>query len=196
MAAHKMILLPADPGCAPVEVEALAARLQAIDLIGAAQAIGAQHFYPTGEHFLQLVTFLGCSPNIELEPPADPDALETASQAGSFCHVFLDSGPRLRFRGDGRCPAPRCPACRQPLADWPMQLARWQETPAQDRWHCTHCHADGALETLGFRKCAGFARSFVEIRGIYPSEAVPGDALLQALQGLTGCPWNTIYIKE
>ena len=43
---------------------------------------------------------------------------------------------------------------------------------------------------------AGFGRTFIEIRGIYPSEAVPTDALLDKLQRLADGPWKTIYIKE
>jgi hypothetical protein len=36
----------------------------------------------------------------------------------------------------------------------------------------------------------------VEIRGIYPSEAVPGETLLKALQSLTGGDWSILYSKE
>jgi hypothetical protein len=47
-----------------------------------------------------------------------------------------------------------------------------------------------------FRKTAGFGKVFVEIRGIYPAEAVPGEALLAALKDRTGGTWRYIYIKE
>ena len=66
MAAHKLILLPADPDCPAVSTERLARELQAIGLIGPPRQLHNDSFYPTGEHFLQLIPFLGCSPMINL----------------------------------------------------------------------------------------------------------------------------------
>ena len=117
MAAQKLILLPTDPACPPVGSDRLAKKLQAIGLIGPPRAVNNDTFYPTGEHFLQLVTFLGCSPMIELEPPSDPVTLAADSAAGKFCHVFLSSAESLRFRSDPRTPAPRCPACHTTVSD-------------------------------------------------------------------------------
>ena len=196
MTAHKLILLPADPDCTPVSSAALADTLQSIGLLGAASDINGATFYPTGDRFLQLITFLGCSPMIELEPPADQETLAAASRDGRFCHAFLECRDTLRFRSDPRTPTPRCPQCRAPLADWPTTLKSWRDDPANDHWHCQQCSASGRLSELGFRKTAGFSRTFVEIRGIYPSEAVPGEALLDTLKSLTRCAWSTIYIKE
>ena len=196
MAAHKLILLPTDPTCPPVGIPLLAEKLQAIGLIGAAREVNKDTFYPTGERFLQLVTFLGCSPLIELEPPSDPAILAADSATGKFCHVFLSSAESLRFRTDTRTPAPRCPTCRTAVTDWPSLLRAWQNDPVNGNWRCAHCEYTGHITGLGFRKSAGFGRSFVEIRGIYPSEAVPGEPLLNALKSLTHGDWSTLYIKE
>lgn len=196
MAAHKLILLPADPTCPPVGIERLAGELQAIGLIGLPAKVDNDTFYPTGEHFLQLVSFLGCSPQIELQPPSDPVALAADSAAGKFCHVFLSSTDTLRFRSDPRTPAPRCPACRTPVADWQPRIQAWQTHPANSDWHCMQCGYTGEITGLGFRKSAGFGRSFVEIRGIFPSEAVPSEALLNTLKSITGGDWSTLYIRE
>jgi hypothetical protein len=194
--AHKLILLPTDPTCPPVSSGQLTGKLQAIGLIGAAREVNNDTFYPTGEHFLQLVTFLGCSPMIELEPPSDPERLAADSARGKFCHVFLSCSETLRFRADPRIPAPRCPTCRTAMTDWRTLLQAWQNNPANGNWRCTHCGHTGHITGLGFRKSAGFGHSFVEIRGIYPSEAVPGEALLNALKSLTHGDWSTLYIKE
>ena len=196
MAAHKLILLPSDPDCPAVSTERLATELQAIGLIGPPRQLHNDSFYPTGEHFLQLITFLGCSPMIELEPPSDPVRLASDSASGKFCHVFLSSSETLRFRADPRTPAPRCPACRAPLSDWPSRLQAWQTDPVNNGWHCQQCGHKGKITTLGFRKSAGFGHSFVEIRGIYPSEAVPGEALLNTLKSITGGNWSTLYLQE
>jgi hypothetical protein len=196
VAAHKLILLPSDPTCPAVSTELLAEKLRAIGLIGPPARVNNETFYPTGEKFLQLISFLGCSPAIELEPPADPLLLAADSAAGKFCHVFLSSTDTLRFRSDPRTPAPRCPLCHTPLADWPSRLHAWQTDPENSDWHCTQCGYTGKITGLGFRKSAGFGRSFVEIRGIYPSEAVPGETLLNTLKSLTRGSWSTLYIRE
>ena len=196
MPAYKLILLPADPWSPPVHCERLAEELQAIGLIGAPAALADEIFYPTGENFLQLISFLGCSPRIELDPPADRSTLLAASTAGKFCHLFLSCTASLVLRADSQCPPPRCPDCRQPVADWHTVIETWRQHPVQPDWVCAHCGFTGQPTDLAFRRTAGFGRTFIEIRGIYPSEAVPTDVLLGTLQGLSNGPWKTIYIKE
>ena len=196
MAANKLVLLPADPLCPPVNREQLAGELQTIGLIGAPVALEDKVFYPTGDNFLQLVSFLGCSPMIELDPPADRATLLAASAAGKFCHLFLSCTESLTFRADSQCPPPRCPDCRQPVADWQTAIEAWKGNRVQTDWTCASCGFTGQFTDLAFRKAAGFGRTFIEIRGIYPSEAVPTDTLLDRLQRLAGGPWKTIYIKE
>jgi hypothetical protein len=195
MTAYKLLLHPQDPHCQVAETT-LADSLRALGLIGAPVQLGQQTFYRTGEHFLQLVTFLGCSPAIALDPPDDPAQLEAASASGSFCHVFLNHTPQVCFRGNDNIPAPRCPHCREPLADWSAQRATWRRNTAQARWICAACGQSGDPAGLLFRKSAGIARTWVEIRGIYPSEAVPGNALLNCLREMSGCDWKTIYLQE
>lgn len=195
MTAHKLLLHPRDPDCRVAEA-AMADGLRALGLIGAPARLAGQTFYPAGEHFLQLVTFLGCSPTIELDPPDDPAQLEAASASGSFCHVFLGDTPRACFRGDDNTPAPRCPYCREPFADWPAQRSAWRGNPVPAQWTCPACGQSTDPARLLFRNSAGVARSWVEIRGIYPSEAVAGSALLDYLRELAGCDWKTIYLRE
>ncbi len=196
MPAHKLILLPADPHATLDDCGKLAAGLQAIGLIGAPGACDGNEFYPTGDDFLQLVSFLGCAPNIELEPPADNATLAAALANGSFCFVRLLCTDILHFRGDPQARAPRCPQCSEPVADWETHLRQWRENPAALQWSCTSCGYHGELPDWSLHKNAGFGQVFVEISGIYPSEAIPGPALLQALQTLTGGHWQYVYIKE
>ncbi|MDH3970915.1 MAG: hypothetical protein OEU63_01955 [Gammaproteobacteria bacterium] len=196
MAAYKLILLPTEPQCPPLDCARLASELQAIQLIGEPVAVDNGVFYPTGKHFLQHISFLGCSPAIELEPPSDPAGLSADSAAGKFCHVFLHSSTSLCLRADQQCPPPRCPKCRQPCSDWRTTFSRGQQNPARTDWNCSGCGFSGQLTDLCFRKAAGIGHTFIEIRGIYPSEAVPTDALLNRLQRLSGGPWRTIYIRE
>lgn len=196
MAAHKLLLLPTDPSRPAVGLDRLAECLQAICLIGKPVPLNDGQFYPTGDRFLQLVIFLGCSPLIELDPPADPAELGNASAEGRFCHVFLTETERVQFRADGQTHTARCPQCRKPEPDWKALIQAWQQEPVDTGWQCAACGHAGQLTDLLFRKTAGFGKTWVEIRGIHPSEAVPGDALLAALRALSGCDWNTLYLKE
>lgn len=196
MAAHKLLLHPSDHLCPTVSVELLSDRLQAIGLIGQPVKLGDSRFYPTGENFLQLITFLGCSPAIELDPPPDPALIDAASAEGRFCHVFLTCTDELQFRADARTQPPRCPHCRVPEQMWQEKIKAWQKDRANIRWRCPDCDFTGLLTDLAFRKTAGFGKSFVEIRGIYPSEAIPGEALMGTLRALTDSDWKAIYIRE
>ena len=196
MAAYKLLLLPADPSCPAIGLDRLAERLQAIGLIGQPVPLHDGLFYPTGDRFLQLVTFLGCAPMIELDPPADPAELESASIEGRFCHIYLTETEQLQFRAEAQTRTARCPQCRKPEPDWEALIRAWQQDPVKSVWQCAACGHAGRPSDLQFRKTAGFGRTWIEIRGIHPSEAVPGDALLAALHTLSGCDWNTVYIKE
>lgn len=195
MSAYKLLLHPKDPDCHVTEAS-LADSLQDLGLIGAPVRLTGKTFYPTGEHFLQLVTFMGCSPAIELDPPDNPALLEAASASGSFCHVFLNSAGKAWFRADESTPAPPCTHCRTPLTDWPALRTAWLKHPADAHWTCSACGASGEASGLLFRKTGGVARSWVEIRGVYPSEAIPGSALMDCLRKLAGCDWKTIYLQE
>jgi len=194
--ADKLILLPADPHVGADDCSDLAACLQNIGLIGGQSAHASGLFYPTGDRFLQLVSFLGCSPSIELEPPRNRTELDQAVANGRFCHIVLVCETTLQFRADRQTRPPRCPHCGHPVPDWQVHIRTWQDNPAESHWSCTACGEAGELTDWVFRKTAGFGKVFLEIRGIYPSEAVPGEALLAALAEHTGGTWRYMYIKE
>ena len=108
MPAYKMLLHPAEPAWT-TEPGILASSLQALGLLSPPRPLGEDVYYPTGDQFLQLVTFLGCSPSIELDPPADQADLAAASASGQFCHAFITRSRQPRLRADARTtPVPRC----------------------------------------------------------------------------------------
>jgi len=194
--ANKLILLPTDAHAGIEDCSQLASRLLHAGLIGAAREYHGGRFYPTGDQFLQLISFLGCSPSIELDPPQDSTQLDQAIAEGRFCHVQLVCGPTLRLRAEQQTRPPRCPTCGQPVTDWSTYIEHWQANPADTAWSCTHCGEHARLTDWAFGKTAGFGKVFVEISGIYPAEAVPAESLLQLLTDLTGSPWRYVYMKE
>ena len=195
MPAHKLLLHPQATGFR-ASTERIATALREIGLVDTPRMLGDGVFYSTGPAFLQLVTFLGCSPAIELDPPQDPARVSEASASGTFCHVFVDSHDQPRFRHDPHTPAPACPSCHRPLAGWPGLCAQARDNPLTTVWTCTACGRQGEFAALRLRRSAAIARCWVEIRGVHPAEAVPSAQFLQTLHELGGGPWHAIYLRE
>jgi hypothetical protein len=194
---HKLVIYPAQVERPAIETATLVAALQTIGLIAAPVCGDPASGYRAGEQFLQLVTFLGCSPAIELEPPSDADECTRACANGSLCHVrFLPAEHRIRFRADNRLPSPRCPQCRKAEDRWPELFGQWRADPREHRWTCRECGYSGSLFDLNFRRRGAFGHSFIDIWGIHPAEAVPGETLLTTLGTLSGCDWRYMYLQD
>jgi hypothetical protein len=184
----KLILHPVDPSAAAAPA-AVVAKLRDIGLIAEAAGRPAEPALGVGEAFLSLVSFLGCSPAVATASRFDGDT--------AYCHVRLGGPtPAARYRGDDRAPTPRCPRCRADVADRDAVLRSWQADPAGYRWRCPACGAALPVHEINWRQAAGFARLFVEVWNVHPSEAVPGERLLGALGELTGGPWTYFYSRD
>ncbi|MEA3291571.1 MAG: hypothetical protein U9Q71_04610, partial [Pseudomonadota bacterium] len=95
------------------------------------------------------------------------------------------SRPALFFGTNRK--APRCGACRKIATESP---------PAAGAVVCGNCGAEQALADLDWRRSACVARSVLIVRGIYESEAMPAEVLLQKLEELTGAAWDYCYIRD
>lgn len=195
-----LILHPADADYAPDSPTTLESALRETGLIGEAWnrtginaggeagEVTEPRRYLIGAHFLQLITFMGCAPAIELAPPAEAGR--------SFCHVSIEPVlARPQFRADRQGVRPRCPACRARIADWPQRVEAWQADPAAQS-ACPACGALLAVPHIDWRHSAGCARQFVFIHDIYPREALPTEALFSTLQRITGQQWNYFYQQD
>jgi len=133
-----------------------------------------------GDSFAQLITFMGCSPYLQFEPPADGSK--------NFCHVSLHhfEQPRL-FTGKQTTP-PRCPQCRHRFTDWRERL---HEPTAS--FNCPGCSTAINMQQLDWRQSAGAGHFFIEIHNIFPGEAVPVDKLMENLQMLANENWRYFY---
>lgn len=197
MAAYKLLLCPRIIDCPGVTPDALAETLHSIGLIGKAFRHRDEVRYEAGQRFFQLLTFLGCSPAIEIELPIDPSRREAACAEGHICHIRLfHNANSPSFRVNRHITPPRCPQCRKPEPQWQELINTWRSDPEQTAWNCSQCGHQGRVYDLNFRKTGAFGRVFVEIWGIYPSEAVPGEALLNSLGALNHCPWNYFYVQD
>ena len=189
MAAPKLVLHPADPLAFPVSGRGPAALLRHIGLLGNSFELDGELHYFAGDRFLSLVTFLGCAPAIQTTPPTRADEVVDAARTGRFCHIVIsDTLAAPRIRADLRSRA-RCPVCRK--------VQTWSKADPVDATGitltCAHCRTDSPAVKWSWRQTGGMARLFVDIWGIYPSEAVPSDLLLHTLAKVTGSPWTCFY---
>ncbi len=183
---YRLALHPVDPAFRPGSPDDLIAPLRAIGLIGAPWTGGGAHRFLIGDHFLQLVTFMGCAPAIALEPPAD---------GGAFCHVGLRLLAAPRLFADRAQFNPRCPACGRRSPAWREALPAWVEDPALPQ-ACPLCGEASAAGDLDFRQGAALAATFIEIHDIHPREALPTEALFAALEAATDMAWSHAYLAD
>ena len=128
------------------------------------------------EHFLSLLTFLGCSPNINLSPAIGE------ADSHDYCTISLLE----------QSPAPRCPLCKKRITGW--KSASWQQNG--QICTCDKCHTETTYANLSWKHECGFGCCGFEVTHIYPHEAVPTDQLLNALQQSTGFQWQYCYANN
>ncbi len=178
MSIGKLILHSSSAESPLLEAEPLISHLQEIGLLGLPVEEG-QHRFLTGECFLQLISFVGCSTNVCLAPNTDRD--------GGFCHLTID-GPfdQPRLLHDENIRPPRCPVCGKPIPDW-------KENSDGLAIKCGLCGNRSKLEDITWGRGAGYGRIFVVIYNIFPGEARPVPDLLDDLANLTATEWSYFY---
>ena len=138
-----------------------------------------KHYLP-GDKFLNLITFLGCSPSINLEP----------IHAEPYCFIqLLKQTPQAEYLGATSHVNPKCPACGKRIAHWKTE--QWQQP--NENCTCDKCQQQTPYAQLNWKHECGFARCGFEIHHIYPHEAVPTDQLLDLLKQCTGFGWEYCY---
>jgi hypothetical protein len=181
------LVLQAPPDYLPVIADELVARLVDLGLIGAAYG-HTPGTYLAGPRFLQLITFLGCSPHLQLQPPRDGSE--------DFCHIRV-RGPfeSARLLSADNTRPPRCPACGKGLTQWRELEPDWSQGISESEILCHSCGQRASPADLNWRRKAGFGLYFIEISGVFPEEAVPLPALMDCLRG-NGADWRYFYLQQ
>lgn len=146
----------------------------------------AKDFFLCGEQFPQLVTFMGCSPHLVFTPPADG--------SDKFCHIKIHFFEQPRILTGQQTAPPRCPGCRFRISEWKVPVNEWRQDNEQIDWVCPGCQETCKLFDWDFRQSGGSGRLFIEVKNIFPGEAVPVDKLLNQLKQLTGESWQYFYL--
>jgi hypothetical protein len=176
-----LLLTPEAPYSSFADVDSLKKTLIELQLVQPSQT----DTFLCGDRFPQLITFMGCSPHLLFEPPEDG--------SDGYCHIILHHFTEIQlFTGQQTAP-PRCPACRYRIADWKTQIDEWHKHP-QNSWTCPKCQSAHNPAILDWRNSGGAGRIFIEIKNIFPGEAVPVDNLLIRLQQLSLEKWRYFYL--
>jgi DNA-directed RNA polymerase subunit RPC12/RpoP len=183
----RLILTPQDPYLLPDEPETILTPLHEIGFIE--HALKEIPGYLLGERFMQLVTFMGCSPYIRLQPDESDEP---------FCHLRLDGPyPRPILLSGKNTQPPRCMACRKRLSDWQASFQSWQGSTDNHMARCPHCGYQQDPVTYDFRQSAGCGRLFLIVENIFPQEAIPTPALLDTLKHVSkGNDWRYFYQQD
>jgi len=140
------------------------------------------HYLP-GEHFLNLITFLGCSPNINLHP----------AEGENHCYISLiEHTEEVKCVGYTLTAKPKCPACKKRITDWELTDLKSPENFCT----CDKCQHKTVYADLNWKNECGFARFGFTVNNIYPHEAVPSEQLLDILQRASGYKWQYCYTNN
>lgn len=171
-----LVLFPKNPDWAPADFASLADMLRDIGLTGAEREA---NFFSSGPQYLGLVTYLGCSPQIELGEDANATTIRLRG-------IF--SAPQ--FLHGGNLKPPRCRQCRKALEKTGCLLV------AGEKLCCDYCGHCGQPHEFDWRRSAAFARVFVEISNVFESEAVPAEKLTACLEQASGETWDYSYVSR
>jgi hypothetical protein len=186
---YKLVLHPKSSEFALSSWEGVITRLQEAEFLEKPVDQDNDKRFLVGERFLQYVTFMGCSPSVELSPPADGSL--------DFCHVRLsDTYVKPQFRCATQNVFARCPRCGKRITHWQQAVSAWLSDSSAVNFQCDKCAARVSLYQLGWRHTAGFARKFMDIYSIYPQEGIPTDQLLVLMETQTKTPWDYFFTDQ
>jgi len=165
-AEFKLYLYPDNPDY-QIDVDRLTLQLKKDSLLG--ESLSSNR-YATGDNFLSLLTFMGCSPNVELEPQDDKP----------YCYIEIESQNKPQFISGKNTKYPPCPYCKEKLN---TQI-------------CANCDESIDITKINWRKSAFISSAWICIGNIYELEAIPNDQLFNVLENNTGVAWKYAYIRS
>ena len=185
----RLTLTPQDPYYLPADLVPIIERLIDIGFIHPDTTDDNINGYRLGDRFMQLVTFMGCSPAIQFEP----------DEAGNpYCHMRVVGpyeSPRL-LHGRNTTP-PRCGSCRKRIENWRKFIGPSGDSAPDTLIACPNCGHLQNPTSYDWRQSAGSGRLFLFIENIFPQEAIPAPGLLSQISQVSESkPWHYFYLQE
>jgi thiol-disulfide isomerase/thioredoxin len=186
----RLVLAPKDPYHEPERIDLILEALRGLGLIDQPLPSQSGLRFRLGERFMQLVTFMGCSPYIRLEP---------SSENQSFNYLWIDENHSRPIFLQGRnTTPPRCGNCRKRIPGWEKLMQEWAVNSLSYQAACPHC---GQLQNPAYydwRQTAGIGRCFVMLENIFPQEAIPSNELLSCLREIDpdNKTWHYFYQQD
>lgn len=171
-----LVLYPRNPQWAPETLDTISQALRSTGLTGQERE---PFLFSAGPEYLNLVTYLGCSPQIVLGE----------NDGATLIRITGISSTTKFARGDNLKP-PRCLKCRKNI-----EMPVFSDNP-DEKLKCCHCGFSGSKHEFDWRRTAAFGRIFIEISNVFESEAVPGEELADCLLKATGENWDYCYIRR
>ena len=179
----RLILHPRDIQYVPEDLSHIVKQLQIIQFIG--KPLSDSNHFLVGDEFINLLTFLGCSPNIHLSP----------EDGGNFCSFFIpEIHEKNTLLGYTSMVVPRCPECKHKIIDWKQHFHEWKK--GDYLYHCSQCLKETPVSQLKWRQEGGYGRFSICISHIHPHEAVPSEKLLNTLQKASNTSWTYFYANN
>lgn len=172
-----LMIHPVEPDWAPPDIDIVIDCLLQTQLI-AGSLNNMEKSYFAGEKFVDLITFIGCSPNINLMP-------DDSSTAFSFIRLTTTPDTTTVLTSQHTM-SPHCPACNKAEKQWRNKMA-------MTGLECSSCGLSSLPWLYNWRKSAGFCRFYIQITEIYPREAIPQQHLLDQLSTRLGINWQYFY---
>lgn len=148
------------------------------EILAEAKIIGEnieKNRFSLGDEFLSHFTFMGCSPDIELEPQ---------NNGTPFCYLEIEEQEDNKFVSGSNLKKAKCTHCKKSVS-----------APTSSS-QCPHCLETLELAKINWRKTAFVAKDWITIGNIYELEAIPNDQLLNILETKTGVKWKPAYIRN
>ncbi|MBI1422599.1 MAG: hypothetical protein GC149_03960 [Gammaproteobacteria bacterium] len=182
---RQLVLSPAEAQWVPETSRHLIDVLAKLGVIGPPVREDTPDRFVIGEAFLQLFSFMGCAPSIELHV-ADRDMIDWLG------FVYVHVSPSLaqpRWLVERGMAKPACPHCQRRTRTW---QEHYQAHAAA--LQCPHCQHTASVCDWRWYDAGACARQFVSIVNVYPKESLPTDTLLSQLNEASGVAWRYFYL--
>ena len=186
---HRLVLHPVPADYAPSSWKGLQTGLEQAGFLGEKYGSYSDRLFLVGERFLQLITFMGCAPHIQLEPPK--------TESKDFCHIGLSPiYSHSEFRSGERDVFAHCGKCGARITQWMNAVKLWRQDNLASDLTCDRCGESQLLYHLNWRNKAGFARLYIDVYSVFPREGIPTNELLSILEKFSGVAWTFFYTNR